>query len=164
MFGRATASPIPETLRYTPRLLRLPRALHQERLTSKLWICQRCYQHNQRAPDSERGSNTAQRYPRRRIRGAPRVALSQSFSRKLSTDSNAGDKPRSDLPSQEEGRRSHLSKRFSHVMDNLQSNIFIAGQRLNDLTGYSGIETLKKDIEQQGTAVGCQSTFTKIQY
>ena len=29
-------------------------------------------------------------------------------------------------------------------------NIFIAGQRLNDLTGYSGIETLKKDIEQQG--------------
>ncbi len=35
-------------------------------------------------------------------------------------------------------------------MDSLQSNIFIAGQRLNDLTGYSGIEALKKDIEQQG--------------
>ncbi|KAL9100259.1 MAG: hypothetical protein Q9163_004335, partial [Psora crenata] len=34
-------------------------------------------------------------------------------------------------------------------MDHLQSNIFIAGQRLNDLTGYSGIEALKKDIEQQ---------------
>ncbi|KAL9125136.1 MAG: hypothetical protein Q9217_005612 [Psora testacea] len=31
----------------------------------------------------------------------------------------------------------------------MQSNIFIAGQRLNDLTGYSGIEALKKDIEQQ---------------
>lgn len=58
--------------------------------------------------------------------------------------------PQKDLPSQEEGRRSHVSKRFSHIMDHLQSNIFIAGQRLNDLTGYSGIEALKKDIEEQG--------------
>ena len=58
--------------------------------------------------------------------------------------------PQKELPSQEEGRRSHVSKRFSHIMDHLQSNIFIAGQRLNDLTGYSGIEALKKDIEEQG--------------
>jgi sensitive to high expression protein 9 len=35
-------------------------------------------------------------------------------------------------------------------MDHLQSNIFIAGQRLNDLTGYSGIEALKREIEKQG--------------
>ena len=55
-----------------------------------------------------------------------------------------------ELPSQSEHRRSPLSKRASHLMDNLQSNIFIAGQRLNDLTGYSGIETLKQDIENQG--------------
>ena len=55
-----------------------------------------------------------------------------------------------DLPSRKEGRRSDVAKRFSHLMDHLQSNIFIAGQRLNDLTGYSGIETLKKDIESQG--------------
>ncbi|THC99819.1 hypothetical protein EYZ11_000749 [Aspergillus tanneri] len=34
-------------------------------------------------------------------------------------------------------------------MDNLQSNIFVAGQRLNDLTGYSGIEALKKEIHSQ---------------
>ena len=38
-------------------------------------------------------------------------------------------------------------------MDNIQSNIFTAGQRLNDLTGYSGIEALKKEIEQQGSSV-----------
>jgi sensitive to high expression protein 9, mitochondrial len=31
-------------------------------------------------------------------------------------------------------------------MDNLQSNIFLASQRLNDLTGYSGIEALKQRI------------------
>ncbi|MCJ1463489.1 sensitivity to high expression protein she9 [Pseudocyphellaria aurata] len=38
-------------------------------------------------------------------------------------------------------------------MDHLQSNIFIAGQRLNDLTGYSGIEALKKEIEEQEKTV-----------
>ncbi|KAH0541306.1 hypothetical protein FGG08_004230 [Glutinoglossum americanum] len=54
-----------------------------------------------------------------------------------------------DLPSQKEDRRSQISKRFSRIMDNLQSNIFLAGQRLNDLTGYSGIEALKRDITEQ---------------
>ncbi|PGH05581.1 hypothetical protein AJ79_06748 [Helicocarpus griseus UAMH5409] len=56
------------------------------------------------------------------------------------------------LPSQLEKRRSDISKQFTRLMDNVQSNIFIAGQRLNDLTGYSGIEKLKQDIlalEQQ---------------
>jgi len=31
-------------------------------------------------------------------------------------------------------------------MDHLQGNIFIASQRINDLTGYSGIEALKARI------------------
>lgn len=149
IFGRATASPIQGLLRYAPQLLGLPRAARGEQLISRLWICQRCYHHNQRAVDSER-IHTAQQDKCRKTR-APRTAFFNSPSRALSTSSsNVADKPRSDLPSQEEGRRSHISKRFSHVMDHLQSNIFIAGQRLNDLTGYSGIEALKKDIEQQG--------------
>lgn len=63
---------------------------------------------------------------------------------------NAQNAPRSELPSHEEGRRSQISKSFTRIMDHLQSNIFIAGQRLNDLTGYSGIEALKRDIELQG--------------
>lgn len=50
------------------------------------------------------------------------------------------------LPSAEEGRRAAITKRFSHIMDNLQGNIFIASQRINDLTGYSGIESLKSRI------------------
>ncbi|GKZ21267.1 sensitivity to high expression protein she9 [Aspergillus brasiliensis] len=53
------------------------------------------------------------------------------------------------LPSYIEERRSQFTKRFSDVMDNLQSNIFVAGQRLNDLTGYSAIEMLKKEIHLQ---------------
>ena len=57
------------------------------------------------------------------------------------------------LPSRTESRRTELSKRFSHLMDNVQSNIFVASQRLNDLTGYSGIEALKKEIgAQEATA------------
>merc|ERR1711977_601650 len=51
-----------------------------------------------------------------------------------------------DLPSAEEGRRMAVTKRFSHLMDHLQGNIFIASQRINDLTGYSGIEALKSRI------------------
>ncbi|PWY94089.1 sensitive to high expression protein 9-like protein, mitochondrial [Aspergillus sclerotioniger CBS 115572] len=53
------------------------------------------------------------------------------------------------LPSYLENRRSQFSKQFSDMMDNLQSNIFVAGQRLNDLTGYSAIETLKREIHTQ---------------
>src|SRR5271170_2232767 len=60
------------------------------------------------------------------------------------------------LPSQAQSRRTEISKRFSHLMDNLQSNIFVASQRLNDLTGYSGIEALKREIEAQEATV--QST------
>ncbi|KAL3427369.1 Sensitive to high expression protein 9-like protein, mitochondrial [Phlyctema vagabunda] len=52
-----------------------------------------------------------------------------------------------ELPSSEESRRLALTKRFSHLMDNLQGNfIFPASQRINDLTGYSGIEALKARI------------------
>lgn len=54
-----------------------------------------------------------------------------------------------DLPSAAEDRRTQTSKRFTHLMDNFQNNIFIASQRLNDLTGYSGIEALKASIEAQ---------------
>lgn len=154
MFERVTASHIQDLLRLkcAPRLLGPLRAARREQLTSQLWICRRCYHHSQRALNLER-IHTPQPDNRRRIR-APRITFSKHSSRPLSTgSSNAADKPRSDLPSQEEGRRSHLSKRFSHVMDHLQSNIFIAGQRLNDLTGYSGIEALKKDIEQQGLSL-----------
>ncbi|KAL4950649.1 Mdm33 family-domain-containing protein [Aspergillus filifer] len=53
------------------------------------------------------------------------------------------------LPSYLENRRSQFAKQFSTVMDNLQSNVFVAGQRLNDLTGYSSIEALKRSIQEQ---------------
>lgn len=57
---------------------------------------------------------------------------------------------RGGLPSFVEERRSKMSKQFTTMMDNLQSNVFVAGQRLNDLTGYSGIEALKNEVQEQG--------------
>ncbi|RDW69618.1 hypothetical protein BP6252_08638 [Coleophoma cylindrospora] len=53
------------------------------------------------------------------------------------------DEQEEELPSSEESRRLALTKRFSSIMDSVQGNIFVASQRLNDLTGYSGIEALK---------------------
>ncbi|TQS35968.1 hypothetical protein Golomagni_03596 [Golovinomyces magnicellulatus] len=53
---------------------------------------------------------------------------------------------KSRLPSDEAGRRHAVTKRFSHLMDRIQGNIFTASQRINDITGYSGIEILKDRI------------------
>lgn len=79
-------------------------------------------------------------------------AATQKFTQDAHVSSSGNSKLNPDgLPSEAESRRSDFSKRFSTVMDNLQSNVFIAGQRLNDLTGYSSIEKLKQDILMQGT-------------
>jgi sensitive to high expression protein 9, mitochondrial len=62
-----------------------------------------------------------------------------------------------ELPSAQENRRSVVSKRLTDLMDNLQGNIFIASQRLNDLTGYSGIEALKVTIRNlEASLAACQ--------
>ena len=66
-------------------------------------------------------------------------------------ENNTGGGGGGGLPSYLENRRSRFSKQFSTMMDNVQSNVFVAGQRLNDLTGYSSIEALKNDIHIQGT-------------
>ncbi|OAX77529.1 hypothetical protein ACJ72_08172 [Emergomyces africanus] len=75
-------------------------------------------------------------------------------------DTRNGNGSNRGLPSQIEKRRSDLSKQFTRLMDNMQSNIFIAGQRLNDLTGYSGIEKLKQDILAQEQHV--RETRTRV--
>ncbi|KAF3915174.1 hypothetical protein ABW20_dc0105379 [Dactylellina cionopaga] len=54
-----------------------------------------------------------------------------------------------ELPSAKEEKRSSLAKNVSSRLDHMQAVIFTAGQKINDLTGYSGIEALKKDIDAQ---------------
>ncbi|PHH80132.1 hypothetical protein CDD82_1960 [Ophiocordyceps australis] len=57
-----------------------------------------------------------------------------------------------ELPSAKDRRRAPLTQKFSHVMDNLQSRVLTASNTLNDITGYSAIESIKADnesLEQQ---------------
>ncbi|OAL33562.1 hypothetical protein AYO20_07248 [Fonsecaea nubica] len=61
--------------------------------------------------------------------------------------------PSKPLPSALSSRYADLQQRFGHFMDNFQTHVFTASRRLNDLTGYSGIEALKTDIERQESVV-----------
>lgn len=89
--------------------------------------------------------------------GAPQEVEKESIYRteaehEKSQGTGADGAPSGGLPSYLESRRSQVSKQFTTMMDNIQSNVFVAGQRLNDLTGYSGIEALKNEIHSQGTS------------
>lgn len=131
-----------------------PRTVHIIQRRPKPWICRRCYHLNRNVQPSKSMKpieTLILRLPKSQYNRLRDCSISTSVRKAESIDDrNTKTIARSDLPSAEEGRRSQISKRFTHLMDHLQSNIFIAGQRLNDLTGYSGIEALKKDIEQQG--------------
>ncbi|KAH6660431.1 Mdm33 family-domain-containing protein [Truncatella angustata] len=59
----------------------------------------------------------------------------------------------SSLPSHSESQRSEISAAFSSFMDRMQTQLFQASQRINDLTGYSGIETLKNQISNLESAL-----------
>lgn len=125
------------------------------------WICYGCSTRLQtrrrpKSKDHSIGSISVQYHPNHEQQPSEHAHPIDQRRAQSGRASNAASKVREDLPSQKEGQRSNVAKRFSHVMDHLQSNIFVAGQRLNDLTGYSGIEALKKDIERQG-----QSLFVK---
>ena len=125
-----------------------PRTTNSAQWEPKPWICRRCYHLNRVVQHSKSMKLINSLILRPQIRQYNRLqdfSISSSVRKPESSDNNnAKAIATKDLPSAEEGRRSQISKRFTHLMDHLQSNIFIAGQRLNDLTGYSGIEALKK--------------------
>ena len=131
-----------------------PRTIYSAQWKPKPWICGRCYHLNhvgQQSKSIKTINSLVLRPYKCQYSRLQEFSLSSSVRKAQSgDDNNTKTIARKDLPSEEEGRRSQISRRFTHLMDHLQSNIFIAGQRLNDLTGYSGIEALKRDIEQQG--------------
>lgn len=53
------------------------------------------------------------------------------------------------LPSERDSRRSEWGRWVSEKLDQVQATLFTAGRTLNDITGYSSIERLKKAIEEQ---------------
>lgn len=75
---------------------------------------------------------------------------STGSSQKASSSPGSASNP---LPSQLLARYSHLRARVTDYMDNFQTHIFTASKRLNDLTGYSSIEALKRSIEAQENSV-----------
>lgn len=80
-------------------------------------------------------------------------------------DMKPSNSPRVDvtkLPSTIESKRIEISKRISTAMNDLQGTLFVAGKRLNEVTGYAGIEQMKKAIEAQGTFPTPSSTKTTL--
>ena len=154
---RSTLGHVPiqslSSFRVVPVSRALPLHASPAKQAAKPWVCQQCYRSycKQNSLGGGAASIPAFNHDRISILGKSKIRKAWlSTTSKLSALEDGAPKPQTDLPSQKEGRRSQASKRFSNIMDHLQSNIFIAGQRLNDLTGYSGIEVLKKDIEEQG--------------
>ncbi|KAI0913244.1 hypothetical protein F4823DRAFT_87424 [Ustulina deusta] len=75
--------------------------------------------------------------------------------------------PNPDLPSAQNSRRSALNQSLSSFMDRAQTTLFTASQRINNLTGYSSIETLKSQIsalESQLHAAQSHLTATRSAY
>ncbi|KAJ1333705.1 sensitive to high expression protein 9 [Microdochium nivale] len=58
--------------------------------------------------------------------------------------------PREDpsLPSSIRSKTSPVAESISNFIDRAQTTLFTASQRINDLTGYSGIETLKDRVDK----------------
>ncbi|KAI3332031.1 hypothetical protein HD806DRAFT_178413 [Xylariaceae sp. AK1471] len=73
----------------------------------------------------------------------PQIEQEQNTSQTQPPSSSAADP---DLPSAQNSRRSALNQSLSSFMDRAQTTLFAASQRINDLTGYSSIESLKSQI------------------
>lgn len=97
---------------------------------------------------------------RLRYRAEPYRLYSQGSKKDSSDDSASTSKPSvaenatpsssqsiPELPSTKDNNRSPLNQKFSHVMDNLQARVLTASQTLNDITGYSAIDTIKAENE-----------------
>ncbi|KAK0636814.1 Mdm33 family-domain-containing protein, partial [Bombardia bombarda] len=66
--------------------------------------------------------------------------------------------PELELPSDSEDRRHPLSVRFSTFMDNLQTRVLEASQKINDLTGYSAIEAIKlQNVQLESDVAAAQA-------
>lgn len=80
----------------------------------------------------------------------PRWSSRPWFIHNYSSAANEGNNNKSEpLPSEKDSQRSEVSKWMYDKMDKFQATIFTAGRTLNDITGYSSIETLRNSIQEQ---------------
>ncbi|KAF3908062.1 hypothetical protein ABW21_db0204020 [Orbilia brochopaga] len=90
-----------------------------------------------------------------------KVAVRLQPPRPLRQFSTTAPRYEAELPSTKEGKRSSLAKSLSDRLDHMQAAIFMAGQKINDLTGYSGIEALKRDIDAQEANLSASKALVK---
>lgn len=102
-------------------------------------ICFRCSIQAQ----IRRQSTTSSRPPDQPPKDAKTDTETTSADTTASSASASPEVEQPTLPSVHESARSALQARFSAFMDNLQSRILNATQTLNDLTGYTSIESIK---------------------
>lgn len=149
---RTKASVIP--LQYiSEALLAKNSTVKSASIAARFWICQQCRSKStyRESPFQKQTSKYGTADAFTRWKNTYDVSRSFSSSQHESEESviRKGSEIH-ELPSKQEFRRSKASKQLSHMMDNIQTNVFVAGQRLNDLTGYSAIEALKNEIQVQG--------------
>ncbi len=72
--------------------------------------------------------------------------------------------PDEHLPSHQERQRSNLEKRFTALMDELLPKIAVVTQKVNTYTGtdYSGVEALRREIQEQGTQLHAVFTLPTL--
>lgn len=85
-------------------------------------------------------------------------AENNSNTKTNSSSNETGTGGRHELPSRTEAHRARLAARFSTIMDNFQTRLLTATQTLNDLTGYSAIEQIKRQNAQLEVAHGAAQT------
>ncbi|KAH8900216.1 hypothetical protein GQ53DRAFT_741168 [Thozetella sp. PMI_491] len=128
--------------RPTPRF---PKLRHDSRNASPLCLsCTiragfRLYSTDSKTPDAAKKSEAAA--PSSTADQEPSL---QSDGARPEQGATSPPSPDLELPSASEAKRSVASARFSHFMDDLQSRALVAGQKLNDLTGYTAIEAIKE--------------------
>lgn len=90
----------------------------------------------------------------------PAESTTDSASTENNKNNNNGntDPSNPELPSRTEAHRARLSARFSTIMDNFQTRLMTATQTLNDLTGYSAIEQIKRQNAELEVAHGVAQT------
>ncbi|KAH8911184.1 hypothetical protein BR93DRAFT_923903 [Coniochaeta sp. PMI_546] len=137
---------LPATRTTTPAWLPSSRAA--SRLSRPPSTCFRCCLHPQRRSQSTTPGTPPLDQTGKGNEVKPDSDSESPSSSPTTESSSSSPSHEPDLPSAHESARSQLQARFSNFMDTLQTRFVTASQTLNDLTGYSAIESIKRANER----------------
>ncbi|KAK3339103.1 sensitive to high expression protein 9-like protein, mitochondrial [Neurospora tetraspora] len=111
-------------------------------------------------PETERPTAASESETSKSPESEPTTSASDSAANpsesasETTTENGNNDPTQPELPSRTEAHRARLAARFSTIMDNFQTRLLTATQTLNDLTGYSAIEQIKRQNAELEVAHG----------